>query len=87
MSQESELGELRNKVLETLRRIRPLDEDAMEAAREREQSLAKVPGSLGRLEDIAVQVAGITGRPQENPLKKQAVLLMSADHGVTAEVF
>ncbi|MGI6191668.1 MAG: nicotinate-nucleotide--dimethylbenzimidazole phosphoribosyltransferase, partial [Eubacterium sp.] len=85
MSQESELGELRNKVLETLRRIRPLDEDAMEAARERERSLAKVPGSLGRLEDIAVQVAGITGRPQGNPLKKQAVLLMSADHGVTAE--
>ncbi|MGN1383413.1 MAG: nicotinate-nucleotide--dimethylbenzimidazole phosphoribosyltransferase [Eubacterium sp.] len=85
MSQESELEELRNKVLETLRRIRPLDEEAMDSARERERSLAKVPGSLGRLEDIAVQIAGITGRPHGNPLKKQAVLLMSADHGVAAE--
>ncbi|MFC2661951.1 MAG: nicotinate-nucleotide--dimethylbenzimidazole phosphoribosyltransferase [Eubacterium sp.] len=83
MSQE--LEELYNKVMERLGRIRPLDEEAMDAARERERSLAKVPGSLGRLEDIAVQIAGITGRPQGNPLKKQAVLLMSADHGVAAE--
>jgi nicotinate-nucleotide--dimethylbenzimidazole phosphoribosyltransferase len=83
MSQE--LEELHNRVMNNLGRIRPLDEAAMDAARERERSLAKVPGSLGRLEDIAVQIAGITGRPQGNPLKKQVVLLMSADHGVTAE--
>ena len=65
--------------------IVPGDEEAMQRARERERSLAKVPGSLGKLENIAVKIAGITGKPQGNPLKKQAILLMSADHGVTAE--
>ena len=51
---------------ETLRKsmevIRPLDEAAMEAARKRQMALAKPPGSLGRLEDLSVQLAGITGQ-------------------------
>ena len=41
--------------------VLPLDEAAMNAARERQAQLAKPPGSLGRLEDLSVQLAGITG--------------------------
>ena len=42
--------------------IQPLDEAAMAKARERQAQLAKPPGSLGRLEDLSVQLAGITGK-------------------------
>ena len=45
----------------TIARIGPLDEAALAQAREREATLTKPPGSLGRLEDLAVQLAGITG--------------------------
>ncbi len=64
--------------------IRPLDEVAMAAARERQGQLTKPPGSLGRLEALAVQCAGITG--QVRPLvPRKAVVVMAGDHGVTAE--
>ena len=42
--------------------IRPLDDGAMQAARERLDRLTKPPGSLGRLETLAVQLAGIRAR-------------------------
>ena len=42
--------------------VAPLDEVAIAAARERQAQLAKPPGSLGRLEDLSVQLAGITGK-------------------------
>ena len=41
--------------------IPPLDGNAMDAARQRQNRLTKPPGSLGRLEEIAVAVAGMTG--------------------------
>ena len=64
--------------------IPPLDSDAMEQARTRQQQLTKPPGSMGRLEEIAVQIAGITH--QVTPaIKRKAVVVMAADHGVTAE--
>ena len=43
-------------------KITPPDAAAMEEARRRQAQLAKPPGSLGRLEDLSVQLAGITGR-------------------------
>ena len=43
-------------------RSRPLDADAMAAAAARLDRLTKPPGSLGRLEDLVIQLAGITGR-------------------------
>lgn len=64
--------------------IRPLDEGAMKAARERQDQLTKPTGSLGRLEALAVQLAGITGEVRPR-LPRKAVIVMAGDHGVTAE--
>ena len=64
--------------------IQPLDEAAMAAARERQAELAKPPGSLGRLEDLSVQLAGITGKVH-NKIEKKHLLVFAADNGVVAE--
>jgi nicotinate-nucleotide--dimethylbenzimidazole phosphoribosyltransferase len=64
--------------------IRPLDEGAMKSARERQDQLTKPTGSLGRLEALAVQLAGITGKVRPR-LPRKAVVVMAGDHGVTAE--
>ena len=67
-----------------LGRIGPLDEAAMMAAQERQSQLAKPPGSLGRLEDLSVQLAGITGRVY-NRIENAHLLVFAADNGVVAE--
>lgn len=64
--------------------ILPLDEAAMAAARQRQAQLAKPPGSLGRLEDLSVQLAGITGKVH-NKIEKKHLLVFAADNGVVAE--
>ena len=65
-------------------RILPLDEGAMTLARQRQAQLAKPPGSLGRLEDLSVQLAGITGRIH-NKIEKKHLLVFAADNGVVEE--
>ncbi len=67
-----------------LAQIRPLDQAAMAAARDRQAQLAKPPGSLGRLEDLFVQLAGITGQPCPD-LREKHLLVFAADNGVVAE--
>lgn len=47
---------------ETISLVSPLNEAAMEKAVARQSQLAKPPGSLGRLEELSVQMAGITGK-------------------------
>jgi len=64
--------------------IQPLDEQVMALAKERQLRLTKPGGSLGRLEEIAVQMAGITGDVLP-VIKRKAVVVMAADHGVVAE--
>ena len=65
-------------------KIQPLDDAAMAKARERQAQLAKPPGSLGRLEDLSVQLAGITGKVH-NKIEKKHLLVFAADNGVVAE--
>lgn len=73
------------KVLEqTVKAIGGLDRGAMKKAGERLDGLIKPPGSLGILEDIAVQIAGITGRSRPQ-LADKAVIVMAGDHGVVEE--
>jgi len=67
----------------TLEAIGPLDEAAMSGARATLDSLTKPPGSLGRLEDLVVQLAGITGEVAPL-LTPRTVVVVAADHGVAA---
>jgi nicotinate-nucleotide--dimethylbenzimidazole phosphoribosyltransferase len=69
---------------ESIARVGPLDQAAMAEARARLDSLTKPPGSLGRLERLAVQIAGITrlSRPR---LQHRLVVVMAGDHGVSVE--
>lgn len=60
------------------------DEQAMQAARQRQAQLAKPPGSLGRLEELSVQLAGITRQAMPDPRRKH-LLVFAADNGVVAE--
>jgi nicotinate-nucleotide--dimethylbenzimidazole phosphoribosyltransferase len=65
-------------------RIRPLDEAAMAAAQARQNALTKPQGSLGRLEALSIQLAGVTGQAQPR-LGRKAVIVLAGDHGIAAE--
>lgn len=67
-----------------VREVLPLDRSAMTAAEEYQARLAKPPGGLGRLEEISIQLAGITGRVH-NALNKKQLLVFAADNGVVDE--
>ena len=64
--------------------IAPADNAAMEKARQRQAELAKPPGSLGKLENYSIRLAGITGNVK-NEIEKCRVIVLAADNGVTAE--
>lgn len=68
----------------TVARILPLDEAAMDAARVRQSNLTKPAGSLGRLEELAALLAGITGDPAPT-IGRKGVIVAAGDHGVAAE--
>lgn len=72
------------RLLDTIVAIGPLDDTAMASAEARQATLTKPPGSLGRLEELSVQLAGITGTTRPR-LARKAVVVMAGDHGVTAE--
>ena len=69
---------------QTLEAIKPPDQGAMAAAKARQDTLTKPLGSLGRLEDVSVMLAGIFGQviPQ---IGRKAVIVAAGDHGVVAE--
>lgn len=69
---------------EALARIGELDRGKMELAQKRLDSLTKPLGSLGRLEDMVKQLAGITGTVMPK-VDRKAVIIMCADNGVTEE--
>jgi nicotinate-nucleotide--dimethylbenzimidazole phosphoribosyltransferase len=60
------------------------DTELMKKTRKRLDNLTKPLGSLGRLEELATQICGITGK--ESPaLGNKVIFTLAADHGVTAE--
>ena len=67
-----------------VRAVAPLDRSAMTAAEEHQARHATPTGSLGRLEELSIQLAGITGRVH-NALNKKQLLVFAADNGVVAE--
>jgi nicotinate-nucleotide--dimethylbenzimidazole phosphoribosyltransferase len=62
----------------------PLDQATIADARRRLDNLTKPQGSLGLLEELVVQLAGMTGRCPPC-LERRAVVIMAADHGVACE--
>lgn len=62
--------------------IAGLDRVAAAAARERIDRLTKPPGSLGRIEELAVQLCGIAGGIPTHAYERRAILVGAADHGV-----
>lgn len=69
---------------EYIAQIAPADAQAIQAAKQRWDSIAHPLGSLGLLEDAVVRIAGITGSPDVN-LRRRAVVAMCADNGVVVE--
>jgi nicotinate-nucleotide--dimethylbenzimidazole phosphoribosyltransferase len=70
---------------DVLAAIRPLDPEAMAAARERQAQLTKPAGSLGALEELAVQLSGLAGTcPPPVPVPA-ALAVFAGDHGVHAQ--
>jgi nicotinate-nucleotide--dimethylbenzimidazole phosphoribosyltransferase len=67
-----------------LSKIAPLDETAMQAAQAHQDQLTKPQGSLGRLEDLSIQLAGITAQSQP-AIHQKVIAVMAGDHGVVAE--
>jgi len=63
--------------------IAPPSRDGESAARRHLDSLTKPPGSLGRLEEIALRLAVLRGRAPE--VARPVIFTFAADHGVVAE--
>ncbi|WP_419057633.1 nicotinate-nucleotide--dimethylbenzimidazole phosphoribosyltransferase [Kluyvera georgiana] len=65
--------------------IPDVDNAAMAQAQQHIDGLLKPTGSLGRLETLAVQLAGMPGLHGTPQVAKKAILVMCADHGVWHE--
>ena len=68
----------------TIAAIGPPDAAAIAAAAARQAVLTKPPGSLGRLETLSIQLAGILGQPVPQ-ITGKAIIVAAADHGVAQE--
>jgi nicotinate-nucleotide--dimethylbenzimidazole phosphoribosyltransferase len=72
------------KLDEVIKAIKPLDKSAIQLARARQDTLTKPRGSLGRLEELSIQLAGIMRNPLPS-VERKTVIVMAADHGVALE--
>jgi len=69
---------------EVIAAVRPLDGDAVAAARQRQAQLTKPAGSLGVLEEVSVQLSGLAGTCPPPLPEPAAVAVFAGDHGVHA---
>ena len=72
------------KLSDALNKIEPVNENVMQQCREKWDAIAHPLHSLGKLEDLLVQIAGITGTIQVD-VSKKALVPMCADNGVVEE--
>lgn len=84
MSEQRSLSGHELKITSFLNEIGDLNAGVMADAIQHLNSLTKPPGSLGRLEDIAIRAAGISGELAPD-YGKRAVIVMAGDHGVCEE--
>jgi len=73
-----------DKLSSTIKKIRGIDKQIMQQAQKRLDDLTKPQGSLGRLEELARQIAGITAR-LDPPMERKVIFTLAGDHGVTEE--
>jgi nicotinate-nucleotide--dimethylbenzimidazole phosphoribosyltransferase len=71
-------------VVDGVEAVGPLDTNAMRDARQILDALTKPPGSLGRLEGLAVWLAGVTGDPRAT-VRRRGIVVAAADHGITSQ--
>ncbi len=72
------------RIEEIIKRIGPVDKKLKVEAQKRLDNLTKPQDSLGRLEELAKKVVGITG--EKNPsFKNKVIFTMAGDHGVVKE--
>ncbi len=71
-----------DRINQAINSIKPLDKGAMAEARMRQDHLTKPQGSLGQLESLSIQIAGIKGeaRPRIN---HKVIFTLAGDHGIT----
>jgi nicotinate-nucleotide--dimethylbenzimidazole phosphoribosyltransferase len=72
------------KMNQTLSEIKPVDKEAMAEARKRQDDLTKPQGSLGQLESLSIQIAGIKRNPRPR-ITHKVIFTLAGDHGVTKE--
>lgn len=75
---------MKQHIEEIIKQIQPVDQAAMKSARVHQDRLTKPQGSLGRLEELSIQLAGMTANPFPS-VERKAVIVMAADHGVARE--
>lgn len=75
---------MKDLIEKTIGEIEPLDENVMAQAQERLDNLTKPQGSLGTLEHLAKQIAGIMRNPKPSLIGK-TIFTFAGDHGVTEE--
>ncbi len=78
------MSELPHRLASLIKEIRPPDRRAARLARERQRQLTKPPGSLGRLEELAIRLAGITGSPVP-VVNHKVIFILAGDHGVVRQ--
>jgi nicotinate-nucleotide--dimethylbenzimidazole phosphoribosyltransferase len=72
------------RIKKVIANIKRLDSDLMNFTQTRLDNLTKPQGSLGKLEELARLIVGITGK--KNPdMKNKVIFTFAADHGVTEE--
>lgn len=74
----------KEEVFNVINNIEKVNEALILEAKKRVDSLAKPLGSLGKLEDISVKLAGITGKIKNN-ISKKCIIILSSDNGVVEE--
>jgi nicotinate-nucleotide--dimethylbenzimidazole phosphoribosyltransferase len=62
--------------------IVPPDDRARAAARARQEQLTKPSGALGRLEELSIWLAGVTGQCPPPPIAAPALAIFAGDHGI-----
>jgi len=75
---------MNEKIEDTIQKIRPVNFRLMEKAQEKLNNLTKPQGSLGKLEDFARRIVGISGTLSP-VIKRKVIFVMAGDHGVVGE--